>query len=180
MQYTKSPFYNFTAISLLLLTACSVDATSNTVNNITSETQSCDAGIELGQSDAGLAITTLCIDIKNDGVTQSTKRFEVEIAKSAEEQARGLMFRTELNDDKGMVFPYPSARPLSFWMKNTVISLDIIFINEDGSIANIARNTEPYSLESVSSINPAIAVLEVRAGLTQELNIKAGDIIRWQ
>lgn len=162
----------------IALAACSADGAANT--NITTKTVNCTAGSELGKSDAGLDIIQLCIDIKEGDSIKSTQSFDVEVAATPAEQSRGLMFRTNLDDDKGMIFPYQAPQILSFWMKNTVISLDIIFINPDGTIANIARDTVPYSLDSVSSINPAIAVLEVRAGLTKELGIKKGDIIRWK
>ena len=74
--------------------------------------------------------------------------FKVELAASPEAQARGLMFRTELGDNEGMIFPSAVPEPRSFWMKNTPLSLDIIFIGPDGRIANIAANTVPYSLDS--------------------------------
>ncbi len=168
----------------LILSACSADGISSTENDISAvqdiNSLKCAAGKPTGISEAGMNVVTLCIDKKNGDNIASTHSFAVEVAATAAEQARGLMFRTELADDKGMLFPYPTPGILSFWMKNTVISLDIIFINEDGSIANIARNTKPYSTDSVSSINPTIAVLEVRAGLTKELGIEAGDIIRWK
>lgn len=159
------------------LAACSAGGTATAESN---SAATCSAGTPLGKSEAGLDVVALCIDKKDGDAITTTHSFDVEIAATEAQQARGLMFRTELADDKGMIFPYQSPTILSFWMKNTVISLDIIFINEDGSIANIARNTEPYSLDSVSSVNPTVAVLEVRAGLAKELGIKAGDIIRWK
>lgn len=105
--------------------------------------------------------------------------FRVELAASAEAQARGLMFRTALGDDEGMIFPSAAPEPRSFWMKNTPLSLDIIFIGPDGRIANIAANTVPYSLESVRSNGPASAVLELRAGRAAELGIVPGDKVMW-
>lgn len=101
--------------------------------------------------------------------------FKVELAASPEAQARGLMFRTELGDFEGMIFPSGTPQPRSFWMKNTPLSLDIIFIGPDGRIANIAADTVPYSLESVSSQGPASAVLELRAGRAKALGIVPGD-----
>jgi uncharacterized membrane protein (UPF0127 family) len=101
--------------------------------------------------------------------------FKVELAASPEAQARGLMFRTELGDNEGMLFPSGVPQPRSFWMKNTPLSLDIIFVGPDGRIANIAADTVPYSLESVSSNGPASAVLELRAGRAKELGIVPGD-----
>jgi uncharacterized protein len=105
--------------------------------------------------------------------------FRVELAASPEAQTRGLMFRTELGDNEGMLFPSEVPEPRSFWMKNTPLSLDIIFIGPDRRIANIAANTVPYSLDSVSSQGAAIAVLELRAGRSAELGIEPGDKVVW-
>ncbi len=177
---TPGIFLKSSIIGLLtaLLISCGTDSVAE-AQPLAINT-SCDAGKPLGESETGLNITRLCIDIKASDLTTKTLSFDVEIAATQAEQAKGLMFRTQLQDDKGMIFPFSHPKPASFWMRNTVISLDIIFVNEDGSIANIAENTEPYSLESIPSANPVIAVLEVRAGLTKELNIKQGDIIRWR
>ncbi len=101
--------------------------------------------------------------------------FKVELAASPEAQSRGLMFRTELGDFEGMIFPSGTPQPRSFWMKNTPLSLDIIFVGPDGRIVNIAADTVPYSLESVSSKGPASAVLELRAGRAKALGIVPGD-----
>jgi uncharacterized protein len=101
--------------------------------------------------------------------------FKVELADTPEAQARGLMFRAELGDNEGMIFPSAVPEQRSFWMKNTPLSLDIIFIGPDGRIANIAANTVPYSLDSVASKGPASGVLELRAGRAKELGIVAGD-----
>ncbi len=101
--------------------------------------------------------------------------FKVELAASPEAQARGLMFRTELGDFEGMIFPSGTPQPRSFWMKNTPLSLDIIFIGPDGRILNIAADTVPYSLDSVTSNGPASAVLELRAGRAKALGIVPGD-----
>lgn len=108
-----------------------------------------------------------------------THGFQVELAQSPESQFRGLMFRTDLGDDEGMLFPSSPPQPRSFWMKNTPLSLDIIFIGVDGRILNIADHTEPYSLESVRSDGIASAVLELRAGRSAELGIKPGDKVEW-
>ena len=105
--------------------------------------------------------------------------FKGELADSAQAQARGLMFRTALAENEGMVFPSAAPEPRSFWMKNTPLSLDIIFIGPDGRITNIAANTVPYSLDSVSSSGLASAVLELRAGRAKELGIVPGDRVVW-
>lgn len=106
--------------------------------------------------------------------------FKVELAASPEAQSRGLMFRTELGDNEGMIFPSAVPEPRSFWMKNTPLSLDIIFIGPDGRIANIEANTVPYSLDSVTSNGPASGVLELRAGRAKELGIVAGDQVTYE
>ena len=115
-------------------------------------------------------------------VERGTKKlaFKVEVAASPEAQAKGLMFRTSLGDDEGMIFPSAVPEPKSFWMKNTPLSLDIIFIGPDGRISNIAANTVPYSLDSVRSSGLASAVLELRAGRAKELGIVPGDRVMWK
>jgi uncharacterized membrane protein (UPF0127 family) len=107
-------------------------------------------------------------------------RFTVEVARTAEEQARGLMYRRSLAGDRGMVFPYDPPQEVGFWMKNTYIPLDIIFIRADGRIAKIAANTTPLSLEPVSSLEPIATVLEIRGGRAAELGIREGDLVSWQ
>ncbi|GAA4712840.1 DUF192 domain-containing protein [Sphingomonas lutea] len=107
-------------------------------------------------------------------------RFTVEVARTAEEQAQGLMFRESLADDRGMIFPFEPPREAGFWMKNTLIPLDMIFIRADGTIARIAANTVPHSLEPVQSGEPVAAVLEIRGGRSAELGIKEGDRVDWR
>ncbi|MBI1402386.1 MAG: DUF192 domain-containing protein [Porphyrobacter sp.] len=105
--------------------------------------------------------------------------FRVELADTSQAQARGLMFRPELGDFEGMIFPSGTPQPRSFWMKNTPLSLDIIFIGPDGRILNIAADTEPYSLDPVTSDGPASAVLELRAGRAKALGIGPGDKVEF-
>ena len=101
--------------------------------------------------------------------------FGVELAVTPEEQAKGLMFRRELPEGQGMLFDFQREQPTSFWMKNTYISLDMIFIRADGRILRIAENTVPLSEALVSSGGPVRAVLEVVAGTTKKLGIAPGD-----
>ena len=105
--------------------------------------------------------------------------FRVEMARTDEDQARGLMFRTEMGADEGMLFPYDPPRVLSFWMRNTVLSLDLVFIGPDRRVINVAANAVPYSEESILSDAPGIAVLELNAGRAKELNIVAGATVDW-
>ena len=107
-------------------------------------------------------------------------RFIVEVARTPEEQAQGLMNRQSLGPDRGMVFPYEYPQPVAFWMKNTLIPLDIIFIAPGGRILRIEANTVPLSLEPVGSGEPVEAVLEIAGGRAAELGIAAGDKVEWQ
>jgi len=107
-------------------------------------------------------------------------RFTVEVARTPEEQAQGLMFRSVMDPDRGMIFPFETPRQASFWMKNTLIPLDMIFIRADGSIANIAVNTVPLSLQPVFSEGEVMAVLELAGGRSAELGIAPGDKVEWK
>ena len=106
-------------------------------------------------------------------------RFEVELADTAEAQQRGLMFRTELADDEGMIFPSDPPQVRSFWMKNTPLPLDIIYVGTDGRILNMYEMTTPYSLDSLYSADITSGVLELRGGLAKELGIGKGDLVEW-
>jgi len=101
--------------------------------------------------------------------------FQVELATTDDERARGLMFRKELPEGQGMLFDFFKDMPVSFWMHNTYISLDMIFIRGDGRILRIAENTEPMSDRMVPSGGPVRFVLEVIAGTARKLGIKPGD-----
>ncbi len=102
-------------------------------------------------------------------------KFSVEMALTVAERAQGLMYRTELPEGQGMLFDFRQEQELSFWMKNTYIPLDIIFIRADGRILRIAENTTPRSEALVSSRGPARAVLEVIGGTARKLGIAPGD-----
>lgn len=101
--------------------------------------------------------------------------FSVEMATTDQEKQTGLMYRKELADGKGMLFDFNPEQEVSMWMKNTYISLDMIFIRADGRILRIAENTEPQSTRIISSRGPARAVLEVPAGTAQKYGIRPGD-----
>jgi uncharacterized membrane protein (UPF0127 family) len=105
-------------------------------------------------------------------------RFTVEVARSPQEQEQGLMNRQSLAPDRGMIFPYAPPQPVSFWMKNTYIPLDMVFIRPDNSIARI-ESAIPLNLEPVPSLEPISAVLEIPGGRAAELGIKAGDRVSW-
>lgn len=137
----------------------------------------CQAGsTEATKSASGLSIVPLEISM----AAGKTHTFKVEVARTDAEQARGLMFRESLAPDGGMIFPMDPPRPASFWMKNTVIPLDMIFVRADGTIARIAPDTVPHSLEPVDSGEPVAAVLELAGGRAAELGIAEGDKVVWQ
>lgn len=102
-------------------------------------------------------------------------RFLVEVARTQQQLAVGLMFRRQLAEDAGMLFDFGVERPVSMWMKNTLLPLDMIFIRGDGRIANVAERTVPGSLQPHSSKGPVRGVLEVNGGTVERLGIKAGD-----
>jgi len=105
--------------------------------------------------------------------------FRVEVAQSEEEQAKGLMFRTAMGADEGMIFPMNPPRGAAFWMKNTVIPLDIVFIGADHRVLNIAANAVPYDLTPLPSAGRAAGVLELNGGRAAEIGLKAGDKVTW-
>lgn len=107
-------------------------------------------------------------------------KFVVELAQTLAEQRRGLMDRQSLAPDRGMLFVYDQPDYRSFWMKNTYIPLDIIFVGGDGRILSIEENTIPLSLSPYLSLDPALLVLELAGGRTSELGIKPGDVVTWQ
>ncbi len=148
-------------LPLLIVAACSSKAPG--ADNATATVQAASTG-------------TLPLVIRSGG---KVHRFSVEAAVTAEQQEKGLMFRNSLPDDGGMVFPMDPPRIASFWMKNTVIPLDMLFIRTDGSIAMIAANTTPYAREPVSAGIPVSAVLELRGGRAAELGVKEGDKVSW-
>jgi uncharacterized membrane protein (UPF0127 family) len=134
----------------------------------------CTPGAGAGQSAAGIEQVILCITSAS-----KTRLFTVEVARTSAQQARGLMFRDAVADNAGMIFPFPEPRVASFWMKNTIIPLDIIFVRPDGTIESIADNTIPYSTIPVESGEPVAAVLELSGGRAAELGIAAGDTVKW-
>ena len=155
----------------LLVSACSaVDGAQEPVPAATS-VQTEDTGLH---PITGLEVRPVTI------VSGDTRHvFKTEMALSPQAQQRGLMFRETLADDEAMLFPNEIPQTRSFWMKNTPIALDIIFIAPDRRIANI-ETAVPYSLESVPSAGEVIGVFEIRGGLAGELGIAPGDKVEWE
>ena len=106
------------------------------------------------------------------------QHFTIELAATPEERARGLMFRESMADDHGMLFDFHTEQPVAFWMKNTPMSLDMIFIDGKGRIVSIATDTTPFSEAAIPSWRPVRAVLEVKAGTTARLGIATGDRVQ--
>jgi uncharacterized membrane protein (UPF0127 family) len=102
---------------------------------------------------------------------------DIEIADEEEERVTGLMYRQTMPENAGMLFIFPNDAPRSFWMKNTYISLDIIYINSRKEIVTIQKYTQPRTTYSIPSEKPAMYVLEVNAGFTDKNGIMPGDII---
>ncbi len=152
----------------LLLGACSPQSAA--------ETPAAPVAAESGVHPvSGLEVAPLTVTT-SDGTTHD---FRVEMAITGQDQQRGLMFRTEMGANEGMLFPRDAPRMASFWMRNTVLSLDIIFIDEDHRIINIADHATPYSEDPIPSAAPALAILELNAGRAGELGIAAGDLVEW-
>lgn len=127
------------------------------------------------------ATKTIALTISS---SNGAHRFTVEIAKTAAEQERGLMFRTDIADNGGMIFtPYPptGGAPIqaNFWMKNTPSALDILFIRADHTIAHIAENAVPFDETPIPSGEPVSAILEIKGGRASELGIEEGDTVTW-
>jgi uncharacterized protein len=107
------------------------------------------------------------------------KKIDIEIADSEYERQLGLMFRTQMNEDQGMLFIFPYQSMQSFWMRNTKLSLDILFVNSQKKIVTIHKGTDILSDQSYPSTQPAVYVVEVIAGFTEKYNVKEGDSINW-
>jgi len=128
------------------------------------------AACSRGESQAGLPTAKVVIDTHQGSAT-----FNVEIAADDASRERGLMYRTSLAPDAGMLFEYPKPAPAVFWMKNTPLSLDIVFIKQDGTISTIAADTIPYSEDKIPSSEPVRAILEINGGRAAALDIQPGD-----
>jgi hypothetical protein len=103
------------------------------------------------------------------------RHFSVEVADTPASREHGLMFRTQLAADRGMLFDFKTVQPVDFWMKDTLIPLDILFIAADGRIVSIARNATPMSEAHIPSGSPILEVLEVRGGRAAEIGAEVGD-----
>ncbi len=115
-----------------------------------------------------------------NGAGKYISKIDIEIAEDDNSRTQGLMYREKMKPNQGMLFIFPYESMQSFWMKNTVIPLDMIFVNKDNEIVTIRKNAVPFDTGHYSSTKPAKFVIEVNAGYTDSLGIKVGDKIVWR
>ena len=129
-----------------------------------------DARSDAQQLDSRFARSTLQI------ATPDAKlhKIDVWIADNDARRARGLMFVDDMSDDAGMLFIYPQPQDISMWMKNTHLSLDMLFVNADGRVHRVVANTKPMSLDTISSDGSVLAVIELKAGSAARMKIRPG------
>jgi uncharacterized protein len=126
---------------------------------------------------------TACQAQPQVGITTQSGRevaFQVELADTPAKRELGLQYRRELAEDRAMIFIFPREEQLSFWMKNTPIALDMIFISAERKIAGIVENTVPFSLDARSVNGTSQYVLEINGGLARRYGFKPGDSVRFQ
>lgn len=139
-----------------------------------------------GEEKNSKTITTPDISFQKEGEAFiSTKegdtlaRLDIEIADNDYERETGLMYRDQMKDTQAMLFIFEDEAPRGFYMKNTTIALDIVFLNRSAEIVRIVPETQPNSLETISSQVPSQYVLEIRSGLAQKWDIEPGDRLHW-
>tara|TARA_Y100001970_G_C14097003_1_gene783277 strand:- start:243 stop:662 length:420 start_codon:yes stop_codon:yes gene_type:complete len=133
--------------------------------------------LSLGSDELDSAFKRRSIMISSSN--QSCNHFVVWLAETRNQQTRGLMYVKSLPKNTGMLFIYPNSNIRSMWMKNTFISLDMIFIDENGIVSSIEKNTEPQSLKTIRSEKPIKYVLELAGGKTDQIKLIEGDHIYW-
>ncbi len=106
-------------------------------------------------------------------------RFEIEVARTEREREVGLMYRRSMPRDHGMLFTFPSEQPVSMWMKNTYIPLDMVFVSRKGRVTSVARDAVPMSEKIIPSGPPAFAVIELNAGAARAIGLDVGDQVRY-
>ena len=137
----------------------------------------CVAGVAFADEELDLAFDRDVLII--EASQHACYRFDIYLARSSDQQRRGLMHVYDLPQTTGMLFVYDIAGVRSMWMKNTFIPLDISFASADGTIVNIARHTVPKSLKTIRSAEPVTYVLELNAGVTERLHIEPGSRVLW-
>ncbi|TCD14564.1 DUF192 domain-containing protein [Oricola cellulosilytica] len=122
-----------------------------------------------------LGVDPAALQIVRD--SEPVTSFDVEVADSPDERARGLMFRDDFPDDRAMLFVFENERPLYFWMRNTPRPLDILYATSDGTVKTIARDTTPFSDRPIPSGAPVRFALEINAGAADRLGLRVGDVL---
>ena len=128
------------------------------------------AGVVVARAEAPLEALTI-------DTASGPHRFKVEVMHTEPERERGLMFRKTMARDHGMLFEYQGAQPVTFWMHDTYLPLDLIFIGRDGRVVNVARDAKPMDDSLIPSAGPVLGVLELDAGTAEAIDLKAGDRI---
>ncbi|MBU6421484.1 MAG: DUF192 domain-containing protein [Gammaproteobacteria bacterium] len=126
----------------------------------------------------GICLNVQAASLPTKQIELAHHHFTVEVANTDAERERGLMFRVHMADDHGMLFVFPDVQPRYFWMKNTLIPLDIIFFDAHKRLINVSANTPPCKVDpcpTYGSTAPAKYVLELNAGMAAKLGLKAGD-----
>ena len=129
------------------------------------------------RADAPQVLATIPLTITTP---RRTLRFRAEVARTPEQQAKGLMFRRSLPADRGMLFPFDQLRVASFWMKNCLMPIDMIFVRADGTVARVGANAVPGSLDPVTSGEPVAAVFEIAGGQAARLGIDERARVAWK
>lgn len=132
------------------------------------------AALVLGLLVAGPALSECREDLARLQHAGGEARFTIEIADDEGERAQGLMGRRDLSNGAGMLFIYDSPRPVSFWMRNTPLPLDMIFIDQTGTVVSVHENAQPFDETPIPSGAPVLMVLEIRGGLARRIGISAG------
>ncbi len=163
----KSTFFTLAITASVLLVACS-EAPKTTNNNSTAEAPKAEPPfVKEGELDI----------IAADG--KPIKHLSIEKALTESERAQGLMYRSSMADSCGMLFVMDNEEEQNFYMKNTIMPLDIMYIDSKKKIVTIARYTKPYSLDNILSGKPALYVLEVNAGFSDKYGVKEGDKVQF-
>ena len=131
-----------------------------------------------------MGATDVAAKLRKDRLTLETSTgkhaIDIEVAETGEDQAMGLMYRQTVPPNTGMLFPYDQPKELTMWMRNTYVSLDMVFIRADGVVHRVEAGTEPLSEKIIASRGNVSAVLELGAGEAQRLGVKPGDLVRYQ
>lgn len=127
-----------------------------------------------GAPQTGLKTATMTLTI---GASGKQHRYTVEVAQTVEQQATGMMYRRSMPQDHGMWFPFRTAKIQSFWMENTYLPLDLVFVGPDSRVVNIAADATPMSRAPITSAGPAIGVLELNGGEAARIGLKPGDAV---